>query len=174
MYFEDEKKLGLSKYGKILIIFAGILIGFLISRIFFITPFVVQDDSMMPGLKKGDYLLILKITSPRPGDIILLDSPVEPDKVILKRFLAESGISLEIKNKRIYVNSNEYIPGWHIQSNDNRVFPESFDHRDNMPVLKIKPGEIFVIGDNFDYSFDSRSFGGVNKKLIIGKMIYKF
>ncbi len=175
MYIEEDKKLfGLSIYGKLLIAFTGILVGFIISRIFLFMPFIVQDDSMKPGLGEGNYVLILKITSPKPGDIILLESPVEPDKAILKRFLAEGEKSLEIKNKRIYIDSMEYVPKWQIQLNDSREFPEYFNHRDNLPLLKIKQGEIFVLGDNLDYSFDSRSFGAINKKLIIGRMIYKF
>ena len=61
-----------------------------------------------------------------------------------------------------------------MSSSDSRIFPEDFNHRDNMPLIKINKGEIFVVGDNYDYSFDSRDFGAISEELIIGRMIYKF
>jgi signal peptidase I len=173
MYVNDDKN-RLTKYAKILIIFAGVIIGFIISRVFFIIPFSAQDNSMNPNIMKGDYVLILKITSPKEGDVVLLKSPVEPGRVILKRMIAIGEKNIEIKNKKIFINNIEIIPNWNLLLNDNRIFPEDFNHRDNLPQIKIKKGEIFVIGDNFDYSFDSRTFGAVDEQLIKGRMIYKF
>jgi signal peptidase I len=174
MQRNDDKIYGLTKYAKLLIVFAGLIIGFIISRIFFIAPFTAQDNSMIPGISKGDYMLILKITSPKEGDIILIKSPIEPGRVILKRLIAKGDKNIEIKNKKIFIDNMEFIPKWNLRSIDKRVFSEDFNHRDNLPQTKIKKGDIFVIGDNFDYSFDSRNFGAIDEKSIIGKMIYKF
>jgi signal peptidase I len=175
MYITDKNKMqGLTKYAKILIIAAGIILGFIISRLFFILPFNAQDDSMNPIIKKGDYILILKIGSPKEGDIILVKSKVEPGRVILKRLIAKGEKNIEIKDKKIFINDTEFLPKWKLLSSDSRVFPERFSRRDNMPQIKIKQGEIFVIGDNFDYSFDSRTFGAIDERLVIGRMIYKF
>jgi len=170
----DDRIDGLTKYAKLLLCIAGIIFGFIICRIFFFEPFMAHDNSMNPNISKGDYMLILKITSPKEGDIILVKSPVEPGRVILKRFIAAGEKSIEIKNKKIFINNMEFIPKWNLLSIDKRVFHENFNRRDSMPQIKIKKGEIFVIGDNFDYSFDSRNFGVIDEKLIIGKMIYKF
>ncbi len=156
MFINDDKTYGLTKYAKLLIIFAGLIIGFIISRVFFIIPFTAQDNSMNPNINKGDYVLILKVTSPKEGDIVLLKSPIEPGRVILKRLVAIGEKNIEIKNKKIFINNMEFSPKWNLLSNDKRIFPEDFNHRDNLPQIKINKGEIFVIGDNFDYSFDSR------------------
>jgi signal peptidase I len=174
MFINDDKIYGLTKYAKLLIIFAGLIIGFILSRVFFIMPFTAQDNSMNPNINKGDYVLILKVTSPKEGDIVLVKSPIEPGRVILKRLVAIGEKNIEIKNKKIFINNMEFSPGWNLLSNDKRIFPEDFNHRDNLPQIKINKGEIFVIGDNFDYSFDSRALGPVDEKLIIGRMIYKF
>ncbi|MBN2402254.1 MAG: signal peptidase I [Spirochaetes bacterium] len=174
MFINDDKTYGLTKYAKLLIVFAGLIIGFIISRVFFIVPFTAQDNSMNPNIAKGDYLLILKITSPEEGDTVLVKSPVEPGRVILKRLIARGEKIIEIKNKKTFINNIEFIPKWNLQSIDKRVFPEYFNHRDNLPQIKILKSEIFVMGDNFDYSFDSRNFGAIDEGQIIGKMIYKF
>ena len=157
---------------KIIISFSGLLAGFLISRLF-ITPFTLNNNSMLPYLKKGDYTLILKYISPEKNDIFLIQSPVEPDKVILKRIIALNGDTIEIKNKIIFINNIKFKME-NIKSTDTRIFPEEFTYRDNMPLIKLNEGEYFILGDNIDFSNDSRTFGVINENLIIGKMIYKF
>jgi type IV secretory pathway protease TraF len=58
-------------------------------------------------------------------------------------------------------------------STDTRIFPMSFSYRDNYPVVKLKRSQIFVIGDNFDSSMDSRFFGPLDEDLLVGKLVYK-
>ena len=50
----------------------------------------------------------------------------------------------------------------------------TFSFRDNMPAIKLKRNDFFVLGDNIDNGFDSRHFGKINEHLIIGEVIYKF
>jgi signal peptidase I len=171
MHAKEQK----SKYTvlmKIIISFSGILAGFLISRIFF-TPFILNNNSMLPNLKKGDYTLILRHISPKKNEIFLIQSPLEPDKVILKRIIALNGDTIEIKNKILFIN-NIKIEIEKIKSTDTRIFPEKFTYRDNMPLIKLDEGEYFILGDNIDFSNDSRTFGIIDEDLLIGKMIYKF
>lgn len=175
MYIDEStKKFTLTKYAKVLILFTGLVIGFILSRIFLFLPFTVQDNSMNPGLNKGDTIIIFKIGSAKEGDITLFESPVHPDTVILKRIITSGEKTVEIKNKRIFVNNAEFSPRWPQITKDSRVFPEKFSNRDNLPQIKMKKGEFFLMGDNRDYSFDSRDFGPVSEKLAIGRMIYKF
>ena len=71
MYFDEEKKpITHSILIKVIFIFTGIVLGFLISRFFFQT-FTVSDNSMLPNLQKGDRTVILKIVTPDIGDIVL-------------------------------------------------------------------------------------------------------
>ncbi len=173
MRIDQDETFGLPKYAKLIITFAGIIIGFILTRIFLFMPFIIQDDSMKPNFKKGDYVLILKLLSPKVGDALLIKSPLEQDKTIFKRLIASGGEEVEIKEKKIFINNTEFIPK-DINYSDTRIFPKKFSNRDNMNRIKLKKEEIFVIGDNFDSSFDSREYGPIHKKLIIGKMIYKF
>ncbi|MBN2040571.1 MAG: signal peptidase I [Spirochaetes bacterium] len=172
MQFADEKTFGVPKFIKFFISIAGIIAGLILTRLFFLMPFIVQDDSMEPTLHKGDYLLILKIGSPEQGDIVLAESPVEQDKVILKRLIASGEKKIEVKNKKIFINSslhNDYAI-----ITDRRIFPGYFSKRDNMEETTIKKDEVFLLGDNLDHSMDSREIGPVKKNALIGRMIYKF
>ncbi len=51
-------------------------------------------------------------------------------------------------------------------------FPMKFSFRDNMPPVKLERGEYFMLSDNFNSSFDSRSFGPVKNENITGRVIY--
>ena len=173
MYLEEKNKgLALTSLAKVIIILAGVVLGFLLSRII-ILPFTIPNDSMSPNLRKGDIVFILKHIPPKVGDIVLFTSPVEPDRVLLKRVIAKNGDTIEIIKKIIYKNNRKFEFSWKTLSNDYRIFPMNFSFRDNLPIIKIKPKEFFVIGDNLDYSFDSRSFGVINATMIIGKLILK-
>ena len=174
MYIQDEKKpIARSLLVKALFLFTGLVCGLLLSRIFFQT-YTITDDSMLPNLKKGDNAVILKSASPEPGDIVLVNSPIERHRVMIKRLVAEDGDVVEIKDKRFYINSAEFKFQWQVTSRDRRVFPENFSSRDSMPAVKVNNGYCFVLGDNLDYSFDSRDFGPVSEKNIIGKVLFKY
>jgi len=156
-----------------LFVAGGLIIGLILSRIFFV-PFVVTDASMLPNFNIGDRIIIMKVSGTRPGDAVLIKSPVETDRVLFKRIIASEGDTIEIINKTIYINNKKLDVPWKTKSIDRRVLPMSFTYRDAMPMLKINRNEYFVIGDNPDYSFDSRSFGVVPEEAIIGKLLYTF
>lgn len=172
MYYQEKVKSPLITSISITIfIFAGIVAGFLFTRIFF-THITVSDESMEPNFSTGERVIVLKVSSPKKGDVVLIKSPVEDGRVLLKRVVAEENDLVEIKNKTIYINNIEFKPSWKVKSLDKRVFTAEFSNRDNMPPVKIKRKEFFVIGDNLDFSFDSRNFGATASGSIIGKLFY--
>lgn len=171
MSFKEKKRASYSFMTKSLITLTGIALGFLLSRFFFVT-YTTSDSSMLPNIKRGERVLILKHFSPNVGDIVLLKSPTEPDRVLLKRLIAKEDDSVEIKNKLVYKNNKIMKFDWKTRSKDKRIFPVSFTNRDNLSETKIGSDEFFVLGDNLDSSFDSRDFGLVDKKNIIGKFVY--
>lgn len=174
MYIKEEKSpIAKSVFIKITFVLTGIITGFFISRIFFQT-YAVKGDSMLPNLKNGDSVIIFKGLSPETGDIVLFTSPLEKDRVMLKRLIAKDGDVIEIRDKNIYINSRIASLPWDTRSIDKRILPEDFSGRDNLPALRIKKGEYFFMGDNLDYSFDSRNFGPVSDENIIGKVIFKY
>ncbi len=159
--------------GRILFAALGVIAGFIICRIF-IVPFTMPDDSMLPGLKAGDVLLVLKHVTPVPGDIIMVDSPVEPGRVLIKRVVAAEGDTVEIRDKIFRINGVISDFKWKTKSTDARIFPMNFTYRDNMPAIKMKRNEYFVLSDNLDRCFDSRSLGIIPGNLIAGRLLFRY
>jgi signal peptidase I len=125
----------------------------------------VEGQSMAPTLEDQDRLivnkLVYRIGEPRRGDIVMLYYPLNPDKSFVKRVIAEEGDTVRIVDGRVYVNDvplhDEYIPAEYRSHDDwgPQVIPEGYD---------------FVMGDHRNNSSDSRHWGMVPKKYIIGKV----
>ncbi|HRZ25254.1 MAG TPA: signal peptidase I [Spirochaetota bacterium] len=173
MYTYEEKpdpKLRILK--AVIFLSAGIIAGMIAARIF-VLPYNASDDSMKPNISPGDRAIICRFKDPSPGDIVLVKSPVEPDRALLKRIMAAEGDTVEVRNKIIYVNDSVYRFKWKTNSSDTRVFPMHFTGRDTMPAVKLERRQFFLLNDNLDNSFDSRNFGPVDDEAVIGVMIYK-
>jgi signal peptidase I len=168
-----QEKSGPNILVKILSAAGGILIGFILCRVFFV-PFHMPDDSMMPNVRKGEALLILKHMEPGRGDIVLMESPVEQGRVLVRRITAMEGDTVEIKNKTFLVNNAAFKFRWKTISSDKRNFPMNFTFRDNMPAIKLGRNQYFVLGDDLDRGFDSRTLGIIPGSLMIGRLIYKY
>ena len=159
--------------GKIIILVGGLCFGFLVGRIFFV-PFKASGHSMAPSVKAGDTMIILKHTTPEPGDIALIRHPSDDGKVLLRRVIAGGGTTVEVRNKILYLNDKKFSFPWKIQNRDRRNFPMHFTERDNMAAQKIAPHHYFLLGDNLDQGFDSRTFGTVHEDAVIGTLLYLF
>ena len=88
--------------------------------------------------------------------------------------MAVEGDVVELRNGVLYINNERAQFKWKTISSDNRVFPMSFSGRDNMTAVKIERHFFFLLGDNRDYSFDSREFGPVPDESIAGRVIYGY
>ena len=125
----------------------------------------VEGQSMAPTLEDQDRLvvnkLVYRISEPRRGDIVMLYYPLNPDKSFVKRVIAEEGDAVRIIDGRVYVND--------VPLPDNYIAPENRSHDDWGPQM-VPEGYYFVMGDNRINSSDSRSWGWVPKKYIIGKI----
>ncbi len=125
----------------------------------------VEGMSMAPTLEDQDRLivnkLIYRISSPRKGDIVMLYYPVNPDKSFVKRVIAEEGDLVRIVDGRVFVND--------VPVNDDYV-PKEFRSHDDWGPQMIQDGYYFVMGDHRNNSSDSRHWGLVPKRYIIGKV----
>src|SRR5438874_1053724 len=125
----------------------------------------VEGQSMAPTLEDQDRLivnkLVYRIGEPRRGDIVMLYYPLNPEKSFVKRVIAEEGDTVRIVDGRVYVND--------IPLKDDYVPNEYRSHDDWGPQV-IPEGYYFVMGDHRNNSSDSRHWGMVPKRYIIGKV----
>jgi signal peptidase I len=135
-----------------------------------IVTFVVQVArvdglSMAPTLEDHDRLIVNKLVyefgDPRPGDIVMLYYPLNPEKMFVKRVIAKEGDTVRIVDGRVYVND--------IPLHDDYV-PAEFRSHDDWGPQVVQQGYYFVMGDHRNNSSDSRHWGPVPKKYIVGKV----
>ncbi len=151
------------------IFFVAFLSVFLIHQ-FLAQPFLVQGASMEPNFKNGGYLLVDRISyrfkEPEKGDVIIFRYPQNRSLFYIKRIIGLPGEKIEIKGGDLFVNNNlleeEYLkPGTET----------SFFSVDKFILGK---DQYFVLGDNRPFSFDSRRWGPINEKDIIGVVRVRF
>jgi signal peptidase I len=125
----------------------------------------VDGLSMAPTLEDHDRLIVNKLVyelgDPRPGDIVMLYYPLNPDKMFVKRVIAREGDTVRIVDGRVYVND--------VPLHDDYV-PAEFRSHDDWGPQVIQQGYYFVMGDHRNNSSDSRHWGPVPKKYIVGKV----
>jgi signal peptidase I len=125
----------------------------------------VEGHSMAPTLEDQDRLIVNKLAyrlgPPRRGDIVMLYYPRDPDKSFVKRVIAEESDIVKIEDGRVYVND--------VPMDDSFVPLEYRSHEDQEP-MQVAEGYYYVMGDHRNNSSDSRHWGEVPKKYIIGKV----
>lgn len=148
---------------------------FLVVYIFLFRPFQVSGESMFPTFKNKEYILTSLITlrfqDPERGDVIVFKSPVDTDKDFIKRVMAVEGDTIYIKEGFVYVN-NEKVDESEYLRPDVRTYGGSF-LKEDQPVT-VPEGTYIVMGDNRPFSSDSREWGFLEKKDIIGKSFYVY
>jgi signal peptidase I len=125
----------------------------------------VEGLSMAPTLADQDRLIVNKLAyrigEPRRSDIVMLYYPLNPDKSFVKRVIAEEGDTVRIVDGKVYVNE--------VPLNDDYV-PQEYRSHDDWGPQVIPEGYYFVMGDHRNNSSDSRTWGFVPKRYIIGKV----
>jgi len=125
----------------------------------------VEGHSMAPTLEDQDRLIVNKLAyrigQPHISDIVMLYYPNDPNKSFVKRVIAEEGDQVRIVDGKVYRND--------ILLDDSFVPPDYRSHDDWGPQV-IPEGYYFVLGDHRNNSSDSRHWGFVPKKYIIGKV----
>lgn len=140
-------------------------------RMFIAQPFIVSGSSMYPTFKDGQYLIIDEISyqfeKPKRNEVIVFRYPNEKKKFFIKRVIALPNEEIKIRGSEIIIINEENPEGFKLDQtyiknpgNDNISF-------------KLKEDEYYVAGDNRISSYDSRSWGPVNEKLIIGKVFFR-
>lgn len=139
-------------------------------RYFLIQPFYVKGASMEPNFYDHQYLIIDEITyrfsDPQRGDIIVFRYPKDTSQYFIKRIIGLPGEQVEISNGQVFIYNKDYPNGKAIDEDMYLAGDvKTYDNR----LIKLGNNDYFVLGDNRTASMDSRSFGPVARKYIIGR-----
>ncbi len=126
----------------------------------------VEGKSMEPTLQDQDRLIVNKAVyqffdDPQPMDIVMLYYPRDPDNSFVKRIVAKEGDTVRIENGQVFVNE--------VPLPDSFVPSEFRSHENHGPEV-VQESYYFVMGDHRNNSSDSRHWGQVPKKYVIGKV----
>ena len=142
----------------------GLIVALVVVRIFVAEPFRIPSESMEPTLKPGDQALVDKLSghSPKRGQLVAFHSPRNGGEVLLKRVVAVGGDTVGLEDGVLVVNGR--------QVREPFVNHKAIDSVYFGPV-KVRPGTVFVMGDNRANSEDSRDFGAIRTSSIIGRAV---
>lgn len=167
----------------------------LIIRTFLFQAFKIPSGSMLDTLLIGDHLLVnkfiygtklpfsderyLALREPERGDVIVFEFPEDAGKSyfdrrdFIKRVIGLPGDVIEVKSKQVYVNGQPYTAPQEVHK-DQQIIPSVASPRDFVGPIKVPANNYFVMGDNRDFSYDSRFWGFVNESKIKGLAFIKY
>jgi len=168
----------------------------IIIRTFFIQAYKIPSGSMEPTLLIGDHILvnkliyglrmpdslfgidplsgiipygqyIFRLERIHRGDVVVFVFPPDPTKDFIKRVVAVSGDTVEVRDKSVYLNGQKLTePYAYYEQAETHV---TIAPRDRYGPEVVPPGKVFVMGDNRDRSYDSRFWGFVDDNNVEGR-----
>ncbi len=142
-------------------------------RMYVFQPFLVKGDSMVPNFHNGDYLIVDELSyrfrSPERTDVIVLKFPYDPSQRFIKRIVGLPGETVEIKDGKVVI--------YHADTKEAFVLNET-EYLGTLRTpgsmkVQLQEGEYFVLGDNREFSSDSRSWGPLGTQYIVGRMTWR-
>ncbi len=153
-------------------------------RTFVVQAFKIPSGSMLPTLQIGDHLLVNKfiygvrmpftgkilvpIKHPKYGDVVVFRFPKDRSVDYIKRVIGTPGDTVEIKDKKVFINGKP-VENSHAHFSSNVVLDAKASPRDNLGPILVPDDHLFVMGDNRDNSYDSRFWGFVDQRDVLGK-----
>jgi len=128
----------------------------------------INGQAMSPTIENQDVVLVNKMayrtTQPQRGDVVMLLYPINPDKKFVKRMVAIEGDTVRIQDGGVFVND--------VLRADDEIPAASRSHDDWGPQV-VPEGYCFVLGDKRNNSSDSRHWGFVPNKYVLGRVAYR-
>lgn len=143
-------------------------------RYFLIQPFFVNGASMAPEFHDGEYLIVDEFSyrnnAPQRGDVIVFRYPKNPSQFYIKRIIGLPGETIQIKNEQVIIyDKNKRLHPWGLALDETGYLQKGEITKGNID-LELGDNEYFVLGDNRQASSDSRYWGALDEKFIIGKV----
>lgn len=175
---------------EVLKVFLWALIIIVPIRVFLFQPFFVQGASMEPNFKDGDYLVVnelgYKQTEFKFGDVhffttgsfrelsredvVVFRYPRDPKQFFIKRIIGLPGEKVKIENGKVTIFNEQNPEG--ILLNEHEYLPATMLTSSTV-ITQLDDDEYFVLGDNRQASHDSRAWGPLPKKDVIGKVLIR-
>lgn len=167
--------------------FAIALILALMIKTSVVEAYKIPSGSMEDTLLIGDFLLANKfiygsklpipftnihlpaLREPKAGDIVIFKYPLDQKVNYIKRCVAVAGDTILIRDKVLYVNSRIFPNPPESKFTDKTVAPRGMGNRDNFGPYIVPQGNIFMMGDNRDNSYDGRFWGPLDRRLVLGQ-----
>ena len=177
----EESKIEESKTGrifgevweiaKVLLISAAVVLPV---RYFVVQPFIVRGASMEPNFEDREYLIIDEISyyirAPKRGEPIVFHYPKDPSEFFIKRIIGMPGEQVEIKSGKIRISNATYPKGFTLD--EEYLNPPNHPTHPDVSVT-LGSTQYFVLGDNRDFSSDSRFWGPLDRKLMVGRVVFR-
>lgn len=154
---------------KIVIIAAIIVLPI---RYFIFQPFIVKGESMVPTFQTGDYLIVDELSyiigEPKRGDVVVLKYPLDMSQRFIKRVIGLPLETIDIRDGKITITKE----GENIILDEKKYLPASLITDGSVHII-LGSDEYFVLGDNRPFSYDSRRWGILPEKDIVGKATFR-
>ena len=136
-------------------------------RMFVAQPFIVSGQSMFPTFHDGEYLIVDELSyiigEPNRGDVVVFRYPGDTTRFFIKRIIGLPNEEIQIDNGEVKIINKENPKGFILKE------PYLNTTYDTSKTDKTESGEYFVMGDNRNNSSDSRTWGKLPSKLLIGR-----
>ena len=137
-------------------------------RNFLIQPFLVSGSSMAPNFSNGDYILIYELTyrmrEPIRGEVVVFKYPKDESTYFIKRIIGLPGERVVVKNGIVKIYNSEHTDGFALSE---EYLPSGLSTGGDSDI-SLGDEEYYVMGDNRQFSYDSRVWGKVPQKDVIG------
>lgn len=141
-------------------------------RYFVVQPFIVRGASMEPNFENSEYLIIDELSyrfrDPERGEVIVFRFPENPSQYYIKRIIALPGETVEFREGRVYITSSD--------GNATLLDESAYLARSEVSgdlKTPLDDSEYFVLGDNRNASSDSRRWGPLKEKFIVGRVLVR-